>query len=79
MHRLVEPEYYKIDREWDYKNIPPRIIVEDSIDDGSGAAPNDYKLSVFGGTGRVHVVHAGRLPTIGLQHYTRLAEARCYR
>jgi hypothetical protein len=41
----LKRSYYKETREQVYKHIEPRIIVEELIDDGSGAAPNDYKLS----------------------------------
>ena len=41
--------YYRHMREWPYKGIPPRIIIEEFIDDGSGCAPADYKLFVFDG------------------------------
>lgn len=46
--------YYKMTREWCYKNIPPRIIVEEFLDDGTDNAPIDYKLFVF--NGRVQMV-----------------------
>lgn len=41
--------YYEQTREWIYKDIRPRILIEEFIDDGSVNAPNDYKLFVFGG------------------------------
>jgi hypothetical protein len=66
----LNQSYYKINREWEYKNIPPRIIVEEFIDDGSRAAPNDYKLSVFGGTVEFIEVHAGRFTDHRVQNYT---------
>ncbi len=34
-------------REWIYRGIPPRILVEEML--GEGAVPPDYKLFVFGG------------------------------
>ena len=34
-------------REWLYRGIPPRILVEEML--GEGAVPPDYKLLVFGG------------------------------
>ena len=43
----MKRSYYKETLEWAYKHIEPRIIVEEFIDDGSGTAPNDYKLFVF--------------------------------
>ena len=42
--------YYKESREIVYKDIEPRILIEEFIDDGNGATPNDYKLFVFGGS-----------------------------
>ncbi|HTV44932.1 MAG TPA: ATP-grasp fold amidoligase family protein [Stellaceae bacterium] len=41
--------YYRLTREWQYKHIEPRILIEEFIDEGTGAAPNDYKVFVFGG------------------------------
>jgi hypothetical protein len=46
--------YYWANREWAYKDIEPRIMVEEFISDGSGPAPIDYKFYVFGG--RVHMI-----------------------
>jgi hypothetical protein len=45
--------YYQ-DREWAYKDIEPRIIVEQFISDGTGLAPTEYKLYVF--HGQVHLI-----------------------
>jgi hypothetical protein len=41
--------YYWCNLEWGYKNVTPRILVEELIDDGSGGAPRDYKFFVFDG------------------------------
>ena len=41
--------FYEEKREWAYKNIEPRIIVEQFIDDGTGNTPDDYKFFVFDG------------------------------
>ena len=41
--------YYEETGEIVYKHIEPRILVEQFIDDGSGAPACDYKLFVFGG------------------------------
>jgi len=46
--------YYDFMREQQYRQIPPRIMVEEFIDDGTGAAPTDYKFYVF--HGRVHLI-----------------------
>jgi hypothetical protein len=46
----LKRSYYKESREIVYKNVEPRILVEELIDDGSGVTPNDYKLFVFRGS-----------------------------
>ena len=43
-----------------YRNIPPRIIVEEFIDNGGGQPPKDYKLFVFGGKVEMIQVDASR-------------------
>jgi len=41
--------FFHVAGEWVYKNIPPRLIVEELLDDGEGGIPYDYKFFVFGG------------------------------
>jgi hypothetical protein len=50
--------YYELTREWQYKNIKPRILIEEFVDDGSGNASVDYKLMVF--HGKVHFTQVSR-------------------
>jgi hypothetical protein len=59
-HGWLRQNYYHNWREWAYKPIEPRIILEQFIDDGTGAIPNDYKLFVFGGTVEMIQVDANR-------------------
>ncbi len=56
----LSQSYYQKTREWAYKDIPPRLIVEEFIDDGSGGVPRDYKLFVFDGTVAMIQVDANR-------------------
>jgi hypothetical protein len=35
--------------EWAYKNVKPRILFEELLDDGTGAVPYDFKFFVFDG------------------------------
>jgi teichuronopeptide biosynthesis TupA-like protein len=51
--------YYYVAREWAYKHIDPRILVEEYIDDGTGPDPIRYKFYVFHGSVRVIYVGAG--------------------
>ena len=41
--------YFTPYREWPYKNIRPRIIVDQYLDDGTGSELRDYKFLCFGG------------------------------
>jgi hypothetical protein len=41
--------YYWFEREWQYKNIVPRIIIEELLVDKSGKIPNDYKIHCING------------------------------
>ena len=56
----LNQSYYEKTREWAYKNVEPRILVEEFVDEGSGTAPYDYKLFVFDGTVELVQVDAGR-------------------
>jgi teichuronopeptide biosynthesis TupA-like protein len=63
--------YYELTREWQYKNITPRILIEEFIDDGSGEAPVDYKFMVFHGKVRVIHAHTGRFTDHKVAYYDR--------
>lgn len=52
--------YYRKSKEWQYKNIVPRIIVEKFITDESGSTPFDYKVHCFNGTVKMIQVDMGR-------------------
>ena len=52
----LQRDYYRETREIAYRGIQPQILIEEYIDDGSGATPNDYKCFVFGG--HVEVIQA---------------------
>ena len=41
--------YYNVSREWQYKNICPRILVEQLLVTSKGILPNDYKIHCFNG------------------------------
>lgn len=47
--QTLKMNYYYACREWPYKNIPPRIIADEFLDDGSGRELNDYKFWCFNG------------------------------
>ena len=67
----LKQNYYEKTLEWAYKDILPRIIVEEFVDDGSGVAPDDYKLFVFGGRVELAQVDSGRFQNHRRRLFTR--------
>jgi hypothetical protein len=66
----LRQSYYEATREWVYKNIEPRIIVEQFIDDGAGNTPNDYKFFVFNGAVEMIQVDTARFSDHRRRLYT---------
>ncbi len=71
----LRENYYYHYREWHYKNIVPRIMVEEYISDGTGPVPTDYKLHVFGGRVEVVSVMHGRFQDMRSDLYLRPPDA----
>jgi teichuronopeptide biosynthesis TupA-like protein len=67
----LNQEYYSLGREWAYKDLPRRIMVEEFIDNGTGEAPDDYKFFVFGGKVEMIQVDTGRFKDHRRNLYTR--------
>lgn len=65
---LKENYYYKL-REWQYKDIPPAIIVEKLLVDKNGVIPRDVKIHCFNGNIEFIEVHEGRLTEHTKTHY----------
>ena len=57
--------YYYYCREWAYKNVPPRLICEEYLEE-NGAPPRDYKFFCFNGTPKFVQVDLDRFT-----HHTR--------
>lgn len=49
MKKWLKRNYYKVHREWPYKNVQPRIICEKYMVDESGTELKDYKFMCFKG------------------------------
>lgn len=47
--KWLRRSYYDVSKEWVYKNIPRRLLVEELLEDGTGDVPRDYKFFVFAG------------------------------
>jgi len=58
-NRLARNYYYHT-KEWQYKHIEPRILVEKLLVDQHGNIPEDYKLHVINGRVRMIQVDVGR-------------------
>lgn len=66
----LSQNFYKATREWAYKDIEPKIIVEQFIDEGTGEAPLDYKFFVFDGVVELVQVNVDRFKEHRVGHYT---------
>lgn len=49
INKSLKTNYYYIGREWPYKNVKPRIIVEDYMEDKKVGELRDYKIYSFSG------------------------------
>lgn len=53
-------DYADVALEWAYRNIPPKILVEELLLNSDGQIPRDYKFLVFHGRVRLIQVHTDR-------------------
>ena len=65
----LSQNYYKLNREWVYKDIQPRIMVQEFIEDGHVLTPNDYKLFVYNGVTAFIDVLTSRFEDITSDHF----------
>lgn len=49
LKKLLRENYFYSSREWQYKNIKPRIVIEKLLTDENGIIPSDFKLHCFNG------------------------------
>jgi hypothetical protein len=49
LQKRLKVNYYLKSKEWQYKNIEPKIVVEKLLMDSDGNIPEDYKLHCFNG------------------------------
>ena len=59
LRRALKEKYYLISREWNYKNIPPKIVVEKVIRDKKGNLPSDYRFFCFDGVPKFMMMDFG--------------------
>ena len=60
LRKALKKQYFWKSREWNYKNIKPRIIAEKYMVDETGNDLKDYKLFCFSGEPKFIQVDAGR-------------------
>lgn len=56
----LKRRYYNHNREWPYKNVKPRIIAEEYMEDSTYKELRDYKFFTFGGEPKVLYIAQGR-------------------
>lgn len=60
LQKCLKRNFYKIGREWPYKNVKPRIIAEKFMVDESGTDLKDYKFYCFNGEPKVLLISSDR-------------------
>ena len=58
-NQYLNTNYYPFSREWNYKRILPKLIIEKTIIDGDGNLPIDYKFYCFEGKAKYFMVSYG--------------------
>ena len=58
--KALRMRFYMEGREYQYKDVVPRVIAEKYLEQDDGGAPWDYKVMCFGGKAKLIEVHAGR-------------------
>lgn len=60
INRALKKNYYYMAKEWPYKKVKPRIIIEQYMVDESGTELKDYKIFNFDGISKIIQVDFGR-------------------
>lgn len=59
INKFLKRKYYYVHREWPYKNVKPRIIVEKYMEDGDSKTMRDYKFFCFNGKPKIMYLSEG--------------------
>ena len=62
---------YPVTREWPYKNVKPRIIAEQYMEDAQAGELRDYKFFCFGGQAKVLLIATDRSSGVRMDFYDR--------
>lgn len=63
----LKRKYFRNTREWPYKDVKPRIIAEQYMEDGLGDSLKDYKLHCFSGEPKMTLVCSDRFSDGGMR------------
>lgn len=69
INKSLKRNYYFEGREWPYKNVHPRIIAEQYLEDSNTGELPDYKVLCFNGEPKFIEVHKGRFTGIHTQDF----------
>lgn len=57
---ILKKNFYWVSREWPYKNVKPRVIIEKYMEDSATGELRDYKFFTFNGIPKVMYIASGR-------------------
>ena len=60
INRCLKRNYYYSGREWPYKNVKPRVIIEEYMEDKADNELRDYKIFCFNGTPQIMFIASER-------------------
>ena len=67
INRKMKMNFYYVGREWPYKNVKPKIIIEKYMEDNEQSELRDYKLMCFNGKVKCSFVCSERYSESGLK------------
>lgn len=67
VNKWLKRDYYRIHREWPYKNVKPRIIAEKYMENSNDEELKDYKLMCFNGKVKFAFICTDRYSEDGLK------------
>lgn len=71
LSQKLKSDFFWFGREWSYKNIKPRIIVEEFIPDKDGNCPVDYKFFCFDGKMEIFKIDYNRFTKRAANYYDK--------
>lgn len=60
INKILKQNFYWVSREWPYKNVKPRVVIEEYMQDTETGELRDYKFFTFNGVPKVMYIATGR-------------------